>query len=101
MSTNSETRRCTQVQCGYYLQGHCKNCEGCKSIPYVLNLACKRCTDCESVPGSLRWENSKDKPLEMAQEEPVNEIEILVEIKKVVEEEIKEQMKKVIEVRTK
>lgn len=51
----TEDRRCTQIQCGYYLQGGCKDCEECKAKPYIINPKCRRCIRCEGVAGELRW----------------------------------------------
>lgn len=48
-------RRCTQIQCGYYLQGGCKFCENCKSESYILDTTCSRCLRCEGVANELRW----------------------------------------------
>jgi len=49
------TRRCTQVQCSFYTQGGCKNCDECKSEPYTIKRDCQRCLACEGVPNSIRW----------------------------------------------
>lgn len=50
-------RRCTQSQCGHYLNGTCQPCEECKARPYEVKIDCKRCIDCEGLPGALRWED--------------------------------------------
>ena len=52
-------RRCTQTQCGYFLQGGCKACSKCKARPFEINTKCKTCLDCENVPNALRWTEPK------------------------------------------
>lgn len=60
---NDTHRRCTQTQCGHYLQGGCRACEECRAEPYVLKKACGSCHDCENVPDSLRWGEKKKQEL--------------------------------------
>ena len=48
-------RRCTRVECAYYINGGCKNCESCGSEEYTINKTCERCLACENIPDSLRW----------------------------------------------
>ena len=52
-------RRCTQSQCGFYLNGGCHDCETCKARPYEINTECNRCLNCENILNSLRWDNNE------------------------------------------
>ena len=52
-------RRCTQTQCGHYLNGGCKDCEQCKARPYEINVGCERCYACENIPNELRFGDNK------------------------------------------
>jgi hypothetical protein len=54
---NNEYRRCSQVQCSYYLDGGCKPCAECKAETFILNKTCTRCTSCETIPNNLRWDD--------------------------------------------
>lgn len=62
--TEDGMKRCTQVQCSYYLQGGCKNCFKCRAEPYVINTSCRVCCNCESVPGELRFKGKNQEPQE-------------------------------------
>lgn len=48
-------RRCEQIQCSFYQQGGCKNCEECKTETLIINTSCCSCLSCENVPNMLRW----------------------------------------------
>ena len=52
-------KRCTQTQCGFYLNGGCKECEQCKARPYEINVECERCYACENMPNELRFGDKK------------------------------------------
>lgn len=75
-----ESRRCTQVQCSYYLQGGCKSCqdETCLAEPYIINTSCSRCLSCENVPGALRWDDPNAGKI--GQQQPVMTPELEKEI---------------------
>jgi len=74
---NSTHRRCTQVQCGYYLEGNCKNCSQCSSPPFVIKKSCNICDCCENKSGFLRWQNNNI-DLSQAQTQEVPEVQIIL-----------------------
>jgi hypothetical protein len=57
VSETETQRRCTQVQCEFYVNGGCKPCEECNAPGFVLNKDCERCFKCENIPNNLRWED--------------------------------------------
>ena len=50
----TETRRCTQTKCLFFLKGGCPTCRKCGAESFVLDITCKKCLDCESIPGESR-----------------------------------------------
>lgn len=62
---NDSFRRCSQVNCRFYVQGDCKCCESCSAPSFILSKKCSRCLACENIPNQLRW-NEKELEEEMA-----------------------------------
>lgn len=60
---NNTHRRCSQMKCGHFLQGGCRECEECGAEPYVLNKECESCDACENLPDELRWGEKKRQKL--------------------------------------
>lgn len=83
----SKHHRCTQIKCGYYLEGSCQDCEKCSARPYEINESCEECYDCENVPGSLRW-GEKQEGLE--KECVGEEEEVLEGVKEVIEQRLRD-----------
>ncbi len=54
-------RRCTQIQCSFYLRGGCRECDECKADSYIINTDCQKCLSCENIPGNLRWGENQDR----------------------------------------
>jgi len=73
-----------QVNCGYYQQGYCQNCDECKARPYEINERCTHCWNCENQPGYLRF---GDKNSQIKQNVKIpNEGRVIVIIKEKPEE---------------
>ena len=60
----AEHRRCAQTRCGYYLNGGCKECDGCKAKSLIINPLCQRCIKCEGVEDELRFGDKDTKTKE-------------------------------------
>lgn len=52
---NDEFRRCRQTQCGFFLNGGCRECRDCKAKPFIIRKSCNCCDNCENTPGYLRF----------------------------------------------
>ena len=87
----AELRRCTQIRCGYYLQGGCKKCSDCKTDSFVINTNCSRCLCCENIPNALRWDDGIDRDISSAIDLHLTEVEL-----ESAEEELKEEPEEVL-----
>lgn len=53
---NDRFKRCRQIQCDHFKDGHCRSCDECHSEPFILDKNCKRCYACENEPGYTRFD---------------------------------------------
>ena len=52
---NDEFRRCRQTQCGFFLNGGCRECRECNAKSFLIRKSCACCDNCENQPGYLRF----------------------------------------------
>lgn len=71
--------KCPQKQCGFLINGGCRNCDECGCKPDYIDENCDRCLNCARKEGFLRWDVHGA---------------LIIEVSKEMEQKLKKEIKK-------